>query len=75
MARHLTLVRATDQAIAEENRRFEGDPEAQRQARELGDLYRRVIEAQRLGFVQRPYPQETLAEFSVRAGITDRKDG
>lgn len=62
------LSRALDKAIADDNRRILADPEALAFLGELGTLYRRVIEAQEKGFVQKPYPEETLEEFCARAG-------
>lgn len=64
----MTLSKALDKAVREENARFLADEQAQADARALGDLYRRVGEALDRGFVQKPYPQETLAEFCERAG-------
>lgn len=67
----MTLSRALDKAVREENARFLADPAAQADARALGDLYRRVGEAIDRGFVQKPYPEETLVEFCIRAGTLD----
>jgi hypothetical protein len=67
------LERAVDRAIADENARFLASDVEQREARELGDLYRRVYEAQERGFVQRE--GETLADFVERATtfVTNRE--
>lgn len=63
------LDRAVDAAIADCNERFLADPQAQQEAADRGRLYARVFEAQELGFVQLPYPQETLEQFCQRAGV------
>ena len=65
----MKLSRAVDKAVDAENRAFLADPEAQRAAEEYGRLCARVIEAQRRGFVQHPYPEETLEAFCARAGV------
>jgi len=64
----VNLQRAVDKAIRDENKRFLADPQAQADAAAYGDLCRRVCEANDKGFVQKPYPQETLEEFCQRAG-------
>lgn len=60
--------RAVDRAIADANRAFLNDPDAQAQAAEDGLRQARAIEATLRGFVQKPYPEETLDEFAKRAG-------
>lgn len=66
------LDRAVQRAVDQVNREFLDDPEAQREARELGTLYRRYFDATALGFTQktdeRGYPMETLEEFCQRSG-------
>jgi len=63
------LDRAVDEAIAAENARFLSDDAAMKAAAEQGILWGRAIEAQKRGFVQMPYPQETLEQFCQRAGV------
>ena len=62
------LDRAVDKAIQEYNDAYLADEEAQRRDREIGKLWARAMEAQRRGFVQKPYPEETLEQFAERAG-------
>ena len=62
-----TLEKAVDMAVARANADFLDSPEAIESARQLGKLYARVFEAQDRGFVQKPYPEETLEQFCERA--------
>lgn len=67
------LDRAVARAIDERNRKDLADEALLAQARELGDLYRRVFEAQDRGFVQRE--GETLTAFVRRANVMLDKQG
>lgn len=64
----MTLQKALGREVAKANRDFLNDPEAMREAEALGKLYARVCAALDKGFVQKPYPEETLEEFCQRAG-------
>jgi hypothetical protein len=64
----VSLSKAVDKAVAEENARYLRDFDARIAAAAYGTLCRRVFEAQEKGFVQKPYPEETLEEFCARAG-------
>jgi len=62
------LDRAVRRAVEQANRDFLNDPDAQARAAEDGLRQARAIEATLRGFVQKPYPEETLDEFAARAG-------
>lgn len=64
----MNLQKAVDKAVREENDRFLSDKAEVAKAEALGVLYRRVGEAMDKGFVQKPYPEETLEQFCERAG-------